>query len=91
MRPTLIDCPHCASTHQFTLRSDADRHLRQCPDCTHWFVFSETTDEGEVQPLGDPATCPVPDCEEAVRADTLPQHIIAEHDASLDPGSESAG
>lgn len=87
MRPITIDCPRCASTHEFFLRNDGDRHLRQCPDCDGWFLFSETTDAdgGSVEALGDPPTCPVAGCEETVDADALPEHVIAEHGASLDP------
>lgn len=87
MRPTTIDCPHCESTHEFSLRDNDVRHLRQCPDCEGWFVFSETATDGRLEALDDRTTCPVAGCERTTDADALPRHIIAEHDATLGPDS----
>lgn len=90
MRPTNIACPVCGITHEFSLRSGDDRHLRRCPDCQGWFVLSEAGGEEEIDALGEPATCPVPGCEETIPGDVLPEHVIENHDATLGPGSEGS-
>lgn len=88
MRPIKIHCPVCASNHEFSLRAGDNRHLRRCPDCQAWFVLSETGDGKEIDPLGEPATCPVAGCERTVPGDALAEHVIENHGASLDPDQQ---
>ena len=87
MRPITIDCPLCGATHEFYLRDEDDHHLRQCPSCEVWFVLIEGAEDDEaveIEALGNPATCPIEECEAVLEGEELPAHVIEAHGASLE-------
>jgi hypothetical protein len=81
-----LECPRCQSRQHYLLDPSRERHLRQCPTCDGWMVARDAADAGRgyrVDSLGDPPTCPVDGCEEVVRSEQLPPHIVQHHDGAL--------
>lgn len=84
---TTLQCPACEERNQFLIASDEKRHIRLCPNCEKWMILiqepPESGRESLIQTLDVPPTCPIDGCEEELRTDEFPTHIINEHDSNL--------
>ena len=45
----------------------------------HSHQSEDKTDDMEIDDLGDPPVCPVPDCNDSVTDTLLPEHILDAH------------
>lgn len=81
-----LECPRCEMRDQFLLSRKKERHLRQCSDCSRWFVAEAATDserDYRIELLDHPPTCPVVGCEETLHPSELPAHVVETHDGEL--------
>lgn len=96
MKYEKADCPRCDTRNECFLSDEADRHLRRCPTCGHWYVLETRREQpGEVtdlqiEPLGDPPECPVGGCQETIPGDRLPEHVIESHDGSIEKAANGS-